>query len=80
MKPKKQIDWIGIENEYRVGVFSVRMIGKLYGVSHVAIVKKAKKEHWQHDLAERVRQRTMGKLAVLDAIETQRALAHRGGN
>jgi uncharacterized protein YjcR len=74
MKPKKQIDWIGIKNEYRCGMLSIRTIAKLYGVSHVAIVKKAKKEHWQHDLAERVRQEIKRKLAALDAIEVKRGL------
>ena len=40
--------------------------------------KKAKKENWQHDLAERVRQRIREKSDALDAIEAKRAHA-RGG-
>jgi len=52
---------------------SGRGIARQHNISHGAIVKKAKKENWQHDLAERVRQRIREKLNALDAIEAKRA-------
>lgn len=44
--PKPNADWESVEREYRAGVLSVREIGKAAGVSHVAVLKKAKREGW----------------------------------
>ncbi|MEJ0092813.1 MAG: hypothetical protein WDN46_05130 [Methylocella sp.] len=61
-KPKKAVDWEAIEREYRAGQLSVSEIGRLYGVSHTAINKRAKKDGWQRDLAERVRREVSARL------------------
>jgi hypothetical protein len=62
MSPKKQIDWIGIENEYRVGQLSNCSIAAQFGISETAIRKKAKRKGWTKDLALEVQQRVRKKL------------------
>ena len=39
---KAEIDWEAIEGMYRAGLLSVREIARSHGVSHVAILKRAK--------------------------------------
>ncbi len=60
-KPR-QIDWVGIEKEYRAGQLSNVEIGKQFGVSEGAIRKKAKKNGWEKDLSSAVRSRVREKL------------------
>jgi len=69
MNPKKQIDWSGIETEYRSGQLSVREIGRIFKVSHVAIVKKASAEKWERNLASRVRQLVTKKLVTTEVTK-----------
>jgi hypothetical protein len=65
---KRQIDWEAIYCEYRAGVHSVREIGTIFGVSHAAILKRAKKEpeKWQRDLTQRVRQAIARKMVTTE--------------
>ena len=53
--PRKKVDWEKIEAAYRAGRLSLREIGAEYGVSHVAINKKAKKEEWSRDLSAKIK-------------------------
>lgn len=62
-KPKVDPNWQAIEHEYRLGIDSLRQIGARHGVSHAAIDKRAKKNGWVRDLAERTRLVTQEKLA-----------------
>lgn len=55
--PKKEPDWQAIELDYRSGVKTVRLIGEQHGVSHVSILKRAKKEEWPRDLSAKVKAR-----------------------
>lgn len=56
-------DWEAIEREFRAGQISVREIGRTYGVSDMAIRKRAKAENWERgDLAEKVSQRVRNEL------------------
>ena len=59
---KPKTDWEAIEREYRAGQLSVSEIGRIYGISHTAINKKAKKEGWLRNLADRVREAVSAKL------------------
>lgn len=52
---RKEIDWEKVEIEFRAGIKSLREIGTIYGVSHVAINKKAKKEEWSRDLSAKIK-------------------------
>lgn len=59
----KDVDWIAVEREYRAGVLTDRAIGKTHGLSHGAIQKRAKKEGWSRDLAQRIEKRREEKVA-----------------
>lgn len=52
---KKETDWESIERDYRAGLLSVREIAAVYGVSHVAIGKRAKRDDWSRDLAAKIK-------------------------
>jgi len=58
----RQIDWVGIEKEYRAGQLSNVEIGKQFGVSEGGIRKKAIKNGWVKDLSCAVRSRVREKL------------------
>ena len=54
-RSRSDADWEAVEREYRAGQLSIREIGRLHGVSHTAIAKRARKEGWSQNLAARVR-------------------------
>ena len=57
IKPLKvDADWESIEGMYRAGLLSVREIARSHGISHVAILKRAKADGWARDLTAKVRQ------------------------
>ncbi len=45
-KGKKAIDWGPIEGDYCQGVMGVREIARWYGISHPALLKRAKLKGW----------------------------------
>jgi len=51
---KPGIDWERIEADYRAGVLSVREVGRLNGVSHTAINKRAADAGWTRDLQPKI--------------------------
>lgn len=59
---KSEADWEAIEREYRAGQLSVSEIARQYGLSHTAINKRAKRDGWQRDLAEKVRREVSNRL------------------
>lgn len=69
---RKHVDWEGVEREYRAGQLSVSEIGRIHGVSHTAINKRAKKEGWLRNLAERVREEVSARL-VSDGVSAKSA-------
>lgn len=54
MAERKQVDWEGVERDYSAGILTLREIGSKYGVSHVAIQKKADKLSWTRDLGAKI--------------------------
>jgi len=63
------IDWEAIEREFRAGQLSVVEIGRQHGLSHTAINKRAKRDGWTRNLADKVRKavsarRPAGKKSV----------------
>lgn len=54
MAKKKNIDWEGVEREYRAGIRTLRDIAEEYGCTEGAIRKKAKGEDWERDLSAKV--------------------------
>ena len=59
---KQNVDWEKVEMEFRAGQVSIRAIAQEYRVSEGAIRKRAKRENWQRDLANRVLSRVHDKL------------------
>jgi len=54
MMARPAVDWEKIEVDFRAGVKTLRQIGDEYGVSHVAISRKAKKDGWPRDLSAKI--------------------------
>lgn len=52
---KKETDWEAVEGAYRAGLLSLREMSQEYGVSHVAIKKRADKEGWARDLTAKIK-------------------------
>lgn len=76
----REIDWTAIELDYRAGVKTLRAIGKEFGVSNPAIVKRAKRDGWPRDLSAKIRQRTaekVSKAAVSKEVSKQNAANER---
>lgn len=69
MARKLDTDWEAVLREYRAGFLSVREIASMYGISHTAIQKRAKKYQWKRDLAKRVQAEVARKL-VADSVAT----------
>ena len=59
---KQQPDWEAINGLYRAGLLSVRAIAERHNISDTAIRSKAKKNGWQRDLTEQVRQAVKAKV------------------
>jgi hypothetical protein len=64
---KRNIDWEAIGKDYRLGQKTLRALADQYKVSHVSIIRKAKKEEWVQDKSEEVRTKT--KAALLKATK-----------
>lgn len=56
-KPRASVDWQAVERDYRAGIMSLREMGTLHSVSHVAIKKQADKNGWVRDLAAKIQAR-----------------------
>jgi hypothetical protein len=69
---KKQIDWEAIEREYRAGQLSIREIARQNDISDASIRKKAKKEGWERDLSEKIRQKTNNELVRIEVRDQMR--------
>ena len=51
-----QVDWERIELDYRANVLSLREIAELHpGTNHVAIARRAKRDGWVRDLAQKIK-------------------------
>ena len=61
------LDWEGIEREYRAGVLTLREIAGRFGTTHSSIHARAKKYGWDRDLAAKIR-------AKAEALVTQRGV------
>lgn len=70
MSKRKQVDWGGIEKEYRAGQLSTLAIAKKYGTSESTIRSRVKREGWIKDLTASVRQRANAKLSRIQSRTT----------
>lgn len=67
---RPDIDWEAVEREYRAAQLSVSEIGRIHGLSHTAINKRAKKEGWLRDLSQKVREVVSARL-VSEGVSAQ---------
>lgn len=49
------VDWASVEKDYRTGIKTLRSIGESHGITHGAINKRAKRDGWTRDLAQKIR-------------------------
>ena len=70
VQPAKKADWERIEIDYRAGVKSLREIAGEHGISEGAIRKRAKRDGWARDLADRIQQRAED-LVRTQAVRTE---------
>lgn len=59
----KDVDWSAVEADYRAGIKPLRVIASSHGITHGAIRKRAKRDGWVQDLAERIRLRAQEKVS-----------------
>ena len=67
----KAADWKAIEQDYRAGIKTLRVIAQEHGLTHAAIAKRAKRDGWERDLSERIRAKAaalVSKSAVSSAV------------
>jgi hypothetical protein len=55
--PRSEADWERVELEYRAGVLTLREIADRNGITHAAVLKRAKRDSWTRDLTERINAR-----------------------
>lgn len=70
VQPAKKADWERIEIDYRAGVKSLREIAGEHGISEGAIRKRAKRDGWTRDLADKIQQRAED-LVRTQAVRTE---------
>lgn len=70
VQPAKKADWERIETDYRAGVKSLREIAGEHGISEGAIRKRAKRDGWTRDLADKIQQRAED-LVRTQAVRTE---------
>lgn len=66
MARRNDIDWEGVEKDYRAGVMSVATIADKHGVSSSQIKVRAKKGEWTRDLSAAIKARAKAKVAAID--------------
>lgn len=63
--PKKpSTDWESIEKEYRLGQLSIKEIARQHGITHPAILKKAKAKGWVRDKTEELQSKVAAALVT----------------
>lgn len=71
-EPRARVDWDALKPHYCAGVRPLRELGDQFGCSDAAIVKHAKKEGWERNLAQKIKDKADAKLAAA-LVATERA-------
>jgi hypothetical protein len=77
---RKPVDWEAVQNDYRAGIKSLRMMSSEYGISHVSIKKRADREGWSRDLVARIKVATQAGLQramVNSMVNTERQVSDK---
>jgi len=56
------IDWEAVEHGFRSGIFSIREIARIHGISDKAIRNKARDSGWERDLSAKVNEKVRSDL------------------
>lgn len=64
MVAAKEVDWNAIEADYRAGIKTLRSIAAEHHITHGAIRKRAARDGWVRDLAERIREKARADVAI----------------
>lgn len=53
-RARADIDWEGVERDYRAGVATLRQIAETYGTTHTTVANRAKEKGWDRDLSAKI--------------------------
>lgn len=73
-------DWEAIERDYRAGLYSLREMGSLHGLTHGAINKRAKRDGWTRDLSAKMQSKAeelVSKALVSSEVSKERLVSER---
>ncbi len=73
-------DWDAIEQDYRIGIKTLRQIATEHGITHGAINKRAKREAWDRDLSEKIKARAdalVSKALVSKSVSKETLVTER---
>lgn len=73
-------DWDAIEQDYRIGIKTLRQIATEHGITHGAINKRAKRDAWDRDLSEKIKARAdalVSKATVSSAVSNETLVTER---
>ena len=77
MGRRSDIDWEGVERQYRIGQISVAHLAVKFGVERASINRRAKREGWTRDLTDQVRAATKAALIADAKIQAGSLLAEK---
>jgi len=75
----QEVDWSAVETEYRTGQ-PLRAIAEKYGINHMAIARRAKRDGWVKDLTARIAAKAdeiVTREAVTKDVTEKRAVTDR---
>lgn len=73
-------DWERIELDYRAGIKTLRQIAEENGITHGAVNKRAKRDGWERDLAEKIRAKAdalVSRAAVSESVSVETKAAEK---
>lgn len=76
MARRSDIDWEGVEKDYRAGILTIFQIADKFNVSDSQVRLKAKNNGWQRNLTAAIHERTKAKIAQIDVAELVEQSAH----
>jgi hypothetical protein len=66
-RARADIDWEGVERDYRAGVATLRQIAETYKTNHVSVLKRARSEGWDRDLSARIAEKAAALITRQEA-------------
>ena len=76
-KPKREVDWERIQDDFRANQLSLREIAAQHGIVASMISRRAKRENWPRDLEAKVRRETRERLLRDEQQAEQQSEQHQ---